>query len=449
MKQVYETIIGIEIHVELNTKTKMFCRCSADYFGKEPNTHTCPVCLGLPGALPFINAEAIKKCIQIGLALGCTINDQSYFERKNYFYPDLAKGFQVSQLVKPLCINGTLTLDSGKIIRVNRAHQEEDTGKLTHQGAETLIDFNRSGVPLVEVVTEPDFSSSEEVREYAQKLQQIFKHLGVSNADMERGDMRLEANVSVRPSGQKELPNYRVELKNINSFRFMVAAIEYEVKRQTEALEKGEKLTQETRGWDEDKKMTYLQRSKEEAHDYRYFPEPDLPALSVESSEYRVEEIKKEMPELPTEKEKRFVEKYGLTTQQATILAGSVKLAEYFEKAVGVGKDKKITATQIANFIINKNPSLRSGTFPSVESEGRKIDEMIQEILNKTVGIVSDDIELEKLAKQSIEENPKSAADYKSGKENAIQALIGGVMRLSKGKADAAMLTAILKDLLK
>ena len=445
----WETIIGIEIHVELNTKTKMFCRCSADYFGKSPNTHTCPVCLGLPGALPFINAEAIKKCIQIGLALGCTINDQSYFERKNYFYPDLAKGFQVSQLVKPLCINGTLTLDSGKIIRVNRAHQEEDTGKLTHQGAETLIDFNRSGVPLVEVVTEPDFSSSEEVREYAQKLQQIFKHLGVSNADMERGDMRLEANVSVRPSGQKELPNYRVELKNINSFRFMVAAIEYEVKRQTEALEKGEKLTQETRGWDEDKKMTYLQRSKEEAHDYRYFPEPDLPALSVESSEYRVEEIKKEMPELPTEKEKRFVEKYGLTTQQATILAGSVKLAEYFEKAVGVGKDKKITATQIANFIINKNPSLRSGTFPSVESEGRKIDEMIQEILNKTVGIVSDDIELEKLAKQSIEENPKSAADYKSGKENAIQALIGGVMRLSKGKADAAMLTAILKDLLK
>ena len=449
MKQVYETIIGIEIHVELNTKTKMFCICSADYFGKEPNTHTCPVCLGLPGALPFINAEAIKKCIQIGLALGCTINDQSYFERKNYFYPDLAKGFQVSQLVKPLCINGTLTLDSGKIIRVNRAHQEEDTGKLTHQGAETLIDFNRSGVPLVEVVTEPDFSSSEEVREYAQKLQQIFKTLKVSNADMEKGDMRLEANVSVRPSGQKELPPYRVELKNINSFRFMVAAIEYEVKRQTEALEKGEKLTQETRGWDEDKKMTYLQRSKEEAHDYRYFPEPDLPALSVESSEYRVEEIKKEMPELPTEKEKRFVEKYGLTTQQATILAGSVKLAEYFEKAVGVGKDKKITATQIANFIINKNPSLRSGTFPSVESEGRKIDEMIQEILNKTVGIVSDDIELEKLAKQSIEENPKSAADYKSGKENAIQALIGGVMRLSKGKADAAMLTAILKDLLK
>jgi len=452
----WETIIGIEIHVELNTKTKMFCRCSADYFGKSPNTHTCPVCLGLPGALPFINAEAIKKCIQIGLALGCTINDQSYFERKNYFYPDLAKGFQVSQLVKPLCINGTLTLDSGKIIRVNRAHQEEDTAKLTHQPGNSnnqdpisKIDFNRSGVPLVEVVTEPDFSSSEEVREYAQKLQQIFKHLGVSNADMERGDMRLEANVSVRPSGQKELPNYRVELKNINSFRFMVAAIEYEVKRQTEALEKGEKLTQETRGWDEDKKMTYLQRSKEEAHDYRYFPEPDLPALSVESSEYRVEEIKKEMPELPTEKEKRFVEKYGLTTQQATILAGSVKLAEYFEKAVGVGKDKKITATQIANFIINKNPSLRSGTFPSVESEGRKIDEMIQEILNKTVGIVSDDIELEKLAKQSIEENPKSAADYKSGKENAIQALIGGVMRLSKGKADAAMLTAILKDLLK
>src|SRR3989338_6634617 len=355
----YETVIGIEVHVELNTKTKMFCRCSADYFGKEPNTHTCPVCLGLPGSLPIINEEAINKCAQIGLALNCQINNKSLFERKNYFYPDLPKGYQISQYRWPLCIKGELKLDSGKVIRVNIAHQEEDTAKLTHQGGESLIDFNRSSVPLVEVVTEPDFSSSEEVREYAQKLQQIFKHLGVSNADMERGDMRLEANVSVRPSGQKELPNYRVELKNINSFRFMVAAIEYEVKRQTEALEKGEKLTQETRGWDEDKKMTYLQRSKEEAHDYRYFPEPDLPALSVESSEYRVEEIKKEMPELPTEKEKRFLEKYGLTTQQATILAGSVKLAEYFEKAVGVGKDKKITATQIANFIINKNPSLR------------------------------------------------------------------------------------------
>ena len=241
MNKVYETVIGIEVHVELNTKTKMFCRCSADYFGKKPNTHTCPVCLGIPGALPYINEEAIKKCMRIGLALNCSVNEQSYFERKNYFYPDLAKGYQISQLVKPLNINGQLEVEdeSGvtSIIRINRVHQEEDTGKLTHVGSETLIDFNRSGVPLVEIVTEPDFHSSAQVKDYAKKLQQIFRYLGVSNADMERGDMRLEANVSVRPVGQKELPPYRVELKNINSFRFMQAAIEYEIKRQIWVLE--------------------------------------------------------------------------------------------------------------------------------------------------------------------------------------------------------------------
>src|SRR3989344_5759455 len=228
----YEPVMGLEVHVELNTKTKMFCSCSADYFGAEPNTHTCPVCLGLPGALPYINEEAINKCIQIGLALGCKVSDKSLFERKNYFYPDLPKGFQISQYRWPLCIGGKLDLDNGKIIRVNRAHQEEDTGKLTHTGEETLIDFNRSGVPLVEIVTEPDFRSSDEVRDYAKKLQQIVRYLGVSNADMERGDMRLEANISVRPVGQTELPSFRIELKNINSFRFMVAAVEYEIKRQ-------------------------------------------------------------------------------------------------------------------------------------------------------------------------------------------------------------------------
>ena len=230
----YEPVIGLEVHVELNTKSKMFCRCSADYFGKEPNTHTCPVCLGLPGALPYINAQAIDDCIKIGLALNCEISKKSLFERKNYFYPDLAKGYQISQYRWPLCIGGRLqvTGDSGQnvTIRINRVHQEEDTGKLTHKGADTLIDFNRSGVPLVEIVTEPDFRDVEEIRDYAKKLQQLFRYLEVSNADMERGDMRLEANVSVRLEGESELPNYRVELKNINSFRFMVAAVEYEIK---------------------------------------------------------------------------------------------------------------------------------------------------------------------------------------------------------------------------
>ncbi len=431
----YETVIGIEVHVELNTKTKMFCRCPADYFGKKPNTSTCPVCLGLPGALPFINEEAIKKCIQIGLALGCTINPQSYFERKNYFYPDLAKGYQISQLVKPLCTNGQLTMDNGKTIRINRAHQEEDTGKLTHQGAETLIDFNRSGVPLVEVVTEPDFSSSQEVREYAQKLQQIFRYLGVSNADMERGDMRLEANVSVRPVGQKELPPYRVELKNINSFRFMVAAIEFEVKRQIEALEKGEKLTQETRGWNEVKKETYLQRSKEEAHDYRYFPEPDLPQLIIDNGKWT--KIGEQLPELPTKKAIRFVSDYGLNKQQAIMLVGSIEIADNFEKLVEMGKTQSITPTQIANHVINRKVDL------SVDPK-----QVLNDIQSKTSNLISDDGELERLAKQAIEENNKSADDYRAGKENAIQALVGGVMRLSTGRADAKLTLEILKKLL-
>ncbi|OGE31565.1 hypothetical protein A3C59_02630 [Candidatus Daviesbacteria bacterium RIFCSPHIGHO2_02_FULL_36_13] len=427
----YETVIGIEVHVELNTKTKMFCRCSADYFGKEPNTHTCPVCLGLPGSLPIINEEAIKKCIQIGLALGCTISSKSLFERKNYFYPDLPKGYQISQYRWPLCIKGELKLDSGKVIRVNRAHQEEDTAKLTHQGGESLIDFNRSSVPLVEVVTEPDFSSSEEVREYAQKLQQIFRYLGVSNADMERGDMRLEANVSVRPEGQTELPPYRVELKNINSFRFMVAAIEYEVKRQIEAHEKGEKLSQETRGWNEDKKETYLQRSKEEAHDYRYFPEPDLPELK------NMDQIKVDLPELPSKKTERFVSDYELNKQQVGILVESIEMADYFEKVVEAGKQNNVTPVQIANYIVNKKVDL------SVDPK-----QIINDIQDKTSNLISDDAEFEKLAKQAIEENQKSADDFRAGKENAIQALIGGVMRLSKGKADAAQTVKILRKLL-
>ena len=430
----YEPVIGMEVHVELNTKSKMFCRCSADYFGKAPNTHTCPVCLGLPGALPYINEEAIKKCIQIGLALGCTVNDQSYFERKNYFYPDLVKGYQISQLVKPLNINGNLTLDNGKTIRINRAHQEEDTGKLSHIGGVTLIDFNRSGVPLVEIVTEPDFRSAEEVREYAKKLQQIFRHIGVSNADMERGDMRLEANVSVRPVGQTELAPYRVELKNINSFRFMVAAIEFEVKRQIEALEKGEKLTQETRGWNENKKETYLQRSKEEAHDYRYFPEPDLPELRDMG---KVLGIKGNEIELPAQKIQRFQEEFGLSKQQAATLCGSKSLAELFEKTVDVGKESNITPLQVANFILNRK----------LDPDARP-EQVIEDISQKSSNIISDEGELETVCKEVIKENEKSVTDYRNGKETALQALIGGVMRKTAGKADAGKATQILRKML-
>lgn len=438
----YKPVIGLEVHVELNTKSKMFCACSADYFGKAPNTHTCPVCLGLPGALPFINQEAIKKCIQIGLALGCKVTEHSLFERKNYFYPDLPKGYQISQYRWPLCVGGLIEVedDSGDKtqIRINRAHQEEDTGKLTHAQGETKIDYNRSSLPLVEIVTEPDFTNSSQIKDYAKKLQQIFRYLGVSNADMERGDMRLEANVSVRPVGQKELPPYRVELKNINSFRFMVAAVEYEIKRQIEALEKGEKLIQETRGWDEDKKQTYTQRVKEEANDYRYFPEPDLPELSIYSSKLSVEDIQKNLPELPMQKLLRYVSEMGVSENNAKVLVEDKALAQFFESVVEVGSGKA-EPQQIANLMVNQK----------IQPGSKTEDEVISQILEKKAGVIEDESELEKLALEVISENQKSVDDFKSGKENAVMALVGGVMKKTQGKANAQKAKEILIKLLK
>ncbi|MDO8498333.1 MAG: Asp-tRNA(Asn)/Glu-tRNA(Gln) amidotransferase subunit GatB [bacterium] len=434
----YEPVIGLEVHVELNTKSKMFCRCSADYFGKQPNTHTCPVCLGLPGALPFTNKEAIKKCLQIGLALNCKVVDLSRFERKIYFYPDLPKGYQISQYRWPLCVEGWLEVEDkdGKVskIKINRVHQEEDTGKLSHIGGVTLIDYNRSTVPLVEIVTEPDFTDPSQVKDYAKKLQQIFRYLGVSSADMERGDMRLEANVSVRPAGQKELPNYRVELKNINSFRFMTAAIEYEIKRQIEALEKGEKLTQETRGWNEAKRDTYLQRSKEEAHDYRYFPEPDISELRVKSDELR---IKEEIVELPNRKAKRFVADYGISRQNAQVLVDSKELAGYFEEAIKLGREKQLKPQEIANYIVNQKIKLASKD---------QVLRAVEDLAGKRVGILEDEVKIEKIVAEVIFENPNSVEDYQKGKLNALQALIGGVMRKTQGKVNVEKVRRILES---
>lgn len=434
----YEPVIGLEVHVELNTKTKMFCGCSADYFGKEPNTHTCPVCLGLPGALPYINEEAVNKCIQIGLALNCRINPESYFERKNYFYPDLAKGFQTSQLVKPVAVKGWLEVEDkdGKVskIRINRAHQEEDTGKLTHAGSGTLIDFNRSGVPLVEIVTEPDFTDSSQIRDYAKKLQQVFRYLGASNADMERGDMRLEANISVRKPGQKELPPYRVELKNINSFRFMVAAVEYEIMRQIEALGKGEMLSQETRGWNEEKRETYLQRPKEEAHDYRYFPEPDLPQLIINNEQLTM--IQRKMPELPWERFNRLTES-GVSKQNALILVEDRMLGEIFERALVYGGDKGVEANQLANFLVNNKLEALDD-----------IEQIVDDMIAKKASVISDDVQLEIWTKEAIEEDPDAVRKYKSGKTGVIMALVGSVMKKSEGKANASKVKEILEKLL-
>src|SRR3989344_3611285 len=439
--QKYEPVIGLEMHVELNTKSKMFCRCSADYFGREPNTHTCPICLGLPGALPYINKVAIEDCIKIGLALNCTVSEKSLFERKNYFYPDLPKGYQISQYRWPLCVNGWIEVDDGdgnkRKIRINRAHQEEDTGKLTHSGGVTLIDFNRSGVPLVEIVTEPDFHDVDTVRNYAKKLQRLFRYLGVSNADMERGDMRLEANVSVRPVGQKELPGYRVELKNINSFRFMVAAIEYEIKRQIKELEEGWTLKQETRGWDEDKKSTYLQRSKEEAHDYRYFPEPDLPEIRMKSDE--IGKIRKSLPELPWDKQNRFIEEYGVKKSDAEILTELTELAEFFEVTVEHGKKHGVDAKAVANYIVNKKPNI-SVVLPT---------QIIEELKVKKVGVIENMGELGELADEVISENPAMVGVYKKGKVTVIQVLIGAIMRKTGGKVNPNKIREILKEKLR
>ena len=445
---IYEPIIGLEVHVELNTSAKMFCSCSADYLGKTPNTHTCPVCLGLPGALPLINKKALESCIKVGLALGCKVSNTSRFERKNYFYPDLPKGYQISQYRWPLCVGGKMEVTdkngNTNSIRINRVHQEEDTGKMSHIGSVTRIDFNRSGVPLVEIVTEPDFRDTESIRDYAKKLQQIMRYLKVSNADMEKGDMRLEANVSVRKFSTnydlqpttRPLPPYRVELKNINSFRFMVAAVEYEIKRQTEALERGERLIQETRGWDEDKKQTYVQRVKEEANDYRYFPDPDLPQFDTDNT--WISTLKDQMPELPEEKTARFVAQYGIAEPNAKILTDTKEIGDYFEEAARLATEFRINPDKIANILINKRID-RDKILPA---------NLIKILKEETDKPVLSDEELEKAVRDTIKENPKVAEDYKKGKETVLQFLVGQVMAKTHGQADPKETTKKLIDFL-
>ena len=443
----YETIVGLEIHVELKTKSKMFCGCDANYFGSQPNTHCCPVCLGLPGALPVPNKKAIEWCVMLGIALNCEIPLFSKFDRKNYFYPDLPKGYQISQYDKPLARNGWLDIKSEinskskiqnkKRIGITRVHMEEDTGKLMHATVNgekcTLIDFNRSSVPLVEIVTEPDIRSSEEARIFLKKLHQIIRYIGISDADMEKGSMRLEPNISVReirnPKSEirnEELPKYKVEVKNINSFNFAKKAIDYEIKRHIELLESGKVPAQETRGWDEKKGITYSQRSKEEAHDYRYFPEPDIPPIRW--TENQILNIKNQIYELPDEKIKRFMKDYKLSEYDATILTDEKETAEYYEKIIQkiIDNKQQITEKVIANWIINKKADISKVT----------PEELLQLIVKSFQKSTISNEELDKIVKKVIEANPKAVVDYKGGKQNALMFLLGKVMRETKGLAN-------------
>ncbi len=432
----YTPIIGLEIHVELKTNSKMFCSCSAEHFQVKPNTHTCPVCLGLPGALPVANRKAIEWCQLIGLALNCELATHSKFDRKNYFYPDLAKGYQISQYDQPLCVNGNVVLSSGKTIGITRVHMEEDTGKNVHQKLDgqdvTLVDFNRSGVPLVEIVTEPDFRNAEDVDEFLKSLRRIIRYLGVSDADMEKGSMRLEVNMSLQKPGETGFPPYKVEVKNINSFRFVQKAIEYEYKRQADILDQGEIPVQETRGFQEDIGKTLSQRSKESAHDYRYFPEPDIPPM--EFDQQHIDSIKAQLPELPSQKQIRFATDFGLPTETALFLIETKELADYYEHTVKLGKKVSVDPKTLANVIKNRK----------FDWEKLTPNELVAAVSAAKSETLSDETQLSGIIETVIADNPAVVEDYKKGKVQVIGFLIGQVMKATQGKADARLVNQLL-----
>lgn len=430
----WETVIGMEVHVELSTESKMFCSCSASHFGQEPNTQVCPVCLGLPGALPVPNVEAIRAAQLIGLALGCKIANFSKFDRKNYFYPDLPKGYQISQYDLPFATNGLLKTknEDEKSIRIRRVHLEEDTAKLLHRGDSTLIDFNRSGVPLVEIVTEPDLSSSAEVGEFLKKLVQIIRHLGVSSCDMEKGTLRLEANISLRKKGETELPKYKVEVKNVNSFRFIAAAIDFEVERQAGLLEDGKTPPQETRGFDEKRKITVEQRSKEEAKDYRYFPEPDIPPFRF--SEEEVARLREEVPELPEQVIQRL-KSLGLGEHYVLTLLAKPDLVRKFDQLVTLGEREGVTPERIANALVNRRIDV---TLPP--------GEFIKTLSEKTGEVGIDSAVTVKLVGEVLNENPQAVSDYKKGRSQALGFLLGALIKKARTKIDPSLARRLLEE---
>lgn len=467
----YELVAGLETHVELSTKTKIFCGCTTE-FGGSPNTHCCPICIGLPGTLPKLNKQVVRYAIRAGLATNCEISRISKMDRKNYCYPDLSKAYQISQYDKPLCKNGYIELSNGRKIRLNRIHIEEDAGKLIHQKGDTYVDYNRGGVPLIEIVTEPDFRSVDEVREYVEKLQLIMRYIGVSDCKMQEGSMRCDVNISVRPEGQKEFGT-RTEIKNMNSIAFMAKAIEYEQERQIDIIESGGSVQQETLRYDDATNTTSSMRGKEDANDYRYFRDPDLVTINVTDQE--VEELEKTIPELPDEKLERYVEKLGIPESDAQLLVKYRRVAEYFERA-SEGTANPRTA---ANFIIGQifrtienesakeefdipvsaeslreliqlldskkiRMNLAKSTLDKMLETGKKASELISE---KDMGGLDEEA-TKKLCQEAVDANPNAVADYKNGKEKAVKAIVGYVMKNSRGKADAMKAEEIIKQII-
>ena len=467
----WETVIGLETHVELATKTKIFCSCTTE-FGGAPNTHCCPVCMGMPGTLPVLNQKVVELAATAGLALGCAITPVSRFDRKNYFYPDLPKAYQISQLYLPIARDGAVDIGGGKTIRIHELHMEEDAGKLVHDPwlDQTLADYNRCGVPLIEIVTEPDFRSAEEVIAYLEKLKETLQYLGVSDCKMQEGSLRCDVNLSVRPAGSTELGT-RTEMKNLNSFKAISRAIVYEAKRQIELLEEGKRVVQETRRWDENKDATYAMRSKENAQDYRYFPDPDLPP--VELSQAYLEGLRAALPELAEAKRARYQGDWGLPAYDAQMITSQKALADFFEALVALGTDPKqganwimgevlgqlsahgleakdmaLTPPTLARLItlvkegkVNRNTAVK--VFEAVFETDGDVDAYIKE---HGLEQVSDTGLVEQVVDQVLSANEKSVADFKAGKEKAFGFLVGQVMRQLKGQASPAVVNQVLRD---
>ncbi len=497
MNDKYDVIIGLEVHVQSLTETKMFCSCSAQYFQKDPNTLTCPVCLGLPGALPVPNKRAIELCILLGLATGCDIENEIRFDRKHYFYPDLPKGYQISQYDQPICSDGQIIIKGedgqNKTIEIERIHQEEDVAKSTHHSDEeveySLIDYNKSGVPLIEIVSKPMIRSAKEAKEYCSKIRQIARYLGVSSADMEKGQMRCEPNISVQERGKwkyvdgKIIPvwdyklNPKVEIKNIGSISAVEKSIEYEVERIIEELEAGKKIIQQTRGWDPEVGVTKFQRSKESAEDYRYFPEPDIPIIEV--SEEDIERISAGLVELPDSKIERYINEFGLSEYDAGVISSEKGIAEFYEALLEEFEDFSL-AKEAANWLTGSIFSIANSKGVEISELGINISHLSQlitaaakkeinmnkarEILLESIeddkdlgsllennlgSLVSDENQLREIAQKVVDDNPGAANDYKGGKDSAIMYLIGQIMKETKGNAQAETARNILEEILK